>query len=161
MQLLLLILAACTGTYVWASSAALPPMVASHFGPSGAATGFMARGDYVRVMLVLVTVLPISLGLVPGLLLTLPGVRINVPNRDHWLAPPQREATISYLRRRIAAFGALLTLFLTYVHWLLLRANLATPPALANARLIGAVMLFTAAIALSIAALMRHFRRPA
>jgi hypothetical protein len=160
MRLILLMLAACAGAYVWVSSTALPAMVASHFGPSGAANGFMPRAAYVDVMLVLVTVLPVALGLLPGLLLGLPGVRINIPNRDQWLAPVRRGATIAYLRRHMAGFAALLVLFLTYVHWLVLRANLATPPALANDWFIGGLILFAVSVALSIGVLLRRFRRP-
>jgi len=33
MRVALLVLAVCAGVYVWVSSAAMPGMVASHFGP--------------------------------------------------------------------------------------------------------------------------------
>src|SRR5271156_6894280 len=101
MRIALLLLALCAGTYVWVSGAALPDMVASHFGPSGTANGFMARASYVHFMLVLIVALPLSLGLLPGLLVGLPGVRINLPNRDYWLAPSRRAATIAALQLQL------------------------------------------------------------
>ena len=123
MQLALLLVTVCAAGFVWTSASSLPSMVASHFGPSGAANGFMPRASFVHFMFVLVVLVPIATGLLPGLLLNVPGIRINLPNRDYWLAPPRRAATIAELQRLMAGFAVLLVLFLSYVHWLTIRAN--------------------------------------
>jgi uncharacterized membrane protein len=159
MRALLLILAGVAGAFVWFSGAALPDMVASHFGPSGAANGFMPRASYVRFMLVLIVTLPVSLGLLPGLLLGVPGVRINLPNRDYWLAPERRAATIATLRRHLAGFGVLLLLFLTYMDGLTVRANQTFPPALPGDWFIGGLIVFVVTAALWIGFLLWRFRR--
>jgi hypothetical protein len=161
MRTLLLILALAAGMFVWFSSATLPDMVASHFGPSGAANGFMARALYVHFMLLLIVALPLVLGLLPGLLLGLPGLRINLPNRYYWLAPSRRAATIATLGQHMAGFGVLLVLFLTYVHWLTVRANQAFPPALPNNWFVGGLIVFVLTLALWIGHLRWRFRVPA
>jgi len=160
MRVALLVLAVCAGVYVWVSSAAMPGMVASHFGPSGVANGFMARASYVRFMLVLIVALPVTLGVLPGLLLGIPGVRVNLPNRDYWLAPPRRAATIAALQRQMAGFALLLLCFLTYVHWLTVRANQTTPPALPSDWFTYGLIISTAAMALWAGALLVRFRLP-
>jgi hypothetical protein len=161
MRIALLMLALFAGAYVWVSGGSLPNMVASHFGPSGTANGFMARASYVHFMLVLIVALPVSLGLLPGLLLGLPGIRINLPNRDYWLAPSRRAATIAALQLQLTGFAILLLLFLTYIHWLTVRANQMTPPALPSDWFIGGLVTFVISLAVWLGAMMWRFRLPA
>ena len=160
MRLALLLVTACAAAFVWISTASLPDMVASHFGPSGAANGFMPRLSYVHFMLVIVVVLPIAAGLLPGLLLQVPGIRINLPNRDYWLASPRRGATIAALQQQMAGVAVLLVLFLAYVHWLTIRANQASPPTLPGNWFVGGLIVLAAAIAVAIGVLIRRFRLP-
>lgn len=160
MQLALLLVTVCAAGFVWTSATSLPAMVASHFGPSGAANGFMPRTSFVHFMLVLVVLVPIATGLLPGLLLNVPGLRINLPNRDYWLAPPRRAATIAELQRLIAGFAVLLVLFLSYVHWLTIRANQVSPPALPNDWFVGGLSAFLVATVSWVVLLYRRFRLP-
>jgi hypothetical protein len=121
----------------------------------------MARASYVHFMLALVVALPVTLGLLPGLLLGLPGIRINLPNRDYWLAPPRRGATIAALQLQLTGFAILLLFFLTYVHWLTVRANKMTPPALPSDWFIGGLVAFIISLAVWLGAMMWRFRLPA
>jgi uncharacterized membrane protein len=139
------LLVVCCAAFVWRTSASLPLVVASHFGASGAANGSMSRDLYVRFMLAIVIGAPVLLVVVSHLATGGSGARINLPNRDYWLAPERREQTISYLRTHLTRFSAVLAVFLCYVHWLLVRANQVQPAQLSNRAMwagLGALLVF-------------------
>jgi hypothetical protein len=137
---------------------ALPDVVGSHFDASGAADGFMPRSWYVGCMLVMVVVFPLLLVIVQSFVLGRPRARINLPNREYWLAPERRTATIDFLRQHLVHFGSMLVVFLCYTHWLVVRANAVTPPRLAAVWFVGGICVFLAAALLWIRALLGHFR---
>ena len=139
---------------------ALPQLLATHFGASGAANGYMARNFYVRFMLIFVAVLPLALNLVIGRVLRLPATRINIPHREYWLAPERRADTVGRLRRHMQFFGVLLAVFLCYVHWQVVQANTRSPPVLDNVRFSTGLATFMAALVTWIVILRRDFRPP-
>jgi uncharacterized membrane protein len=153
-----LLLVAVAGFFVWATSRSLPDVVASHFVASGIANGFMPRAFYVRFMLVFVVGLPLILLLLTNVTFTAASSRINLPHREYWLAPKQREETIAYLRRHTTIFGGMLVVFLSYVHWLVVQANNAVPPRLPSFWFIGGLVAFVASAILWIIALYKRFR---
>ena len=55
---------------------------------------------------------------------------INLPNRDYWLAPPQREATFRFLTAHACWLGSLMVVFIVGIHLLLIAANATQPPRL-------------------------------
>ncbi len=144
--------------FVWLTSLSLPDVVASHFAGNGSANGFTSRGAYIGLMLALVVGLPALLTVVSHFGLGSPKARINLPNRDYWLAPERRAGTVSYLRGHLARFSAVLVVFLCYVHWLVVRANAVRPPHLStpwiNAGLVGFVVFAIVWIRL----ILRRFR---
>ena len=84
---------ACAAAFVWLTSSGLPPLVASHFGAGGVANGFMTRTVYTRFMEAFVIGLPAFMVLVSLYAVGNARARLNMPNRDYWLAP-ERRATI-------------------------------------------------------------------
>ena len=129
---LLLILVVCAAFFIWATSLSLPEVVASHFGASGFANGYMPRALYVCLTIAFALLLPLAMAVVPSLALRNPHARINLPNREYWLSPSQRPETIEFLRQHFVRFGAMLVIFFCYVHWLIVRANTVTPPTLSS-----------------------------
>lgn len=146
-----------TVVFVWASSQSLPAVVASHFGPSGEANGLMPREAYVWFMVVLVAVVPVLMVYLPNRLMTGTGGRINLPNRDYWLAPERRQQSIAYLCNVSFRFGYLLVAFLGYVHWLVVRSNAVTPPAMGIGWIVGGLVVFIAATFVAVLAIFRRF----
>jgi hypothetical protein len=138
-----LALIAGAALFVWVTSQALPAVVASRFSASGAADGFMPSGIYVSLMLGLVVVVPALLVFLPNVVFRNPGVRINVPHREYWLAPERHAGTIDYLCRHSARMGVWLLVFLSYVHWLVVRANAVSPPNLSSSWFIAGLLAFT------------------
>ena len=146
-MILLFITLIASGIFITTTSAQLPAMVASHFAASGMPNGFMSHDAYVRFMLAFALGVPLLVAL-SSIALKNPNARINIPNRDYWLAPAHRAETIAYLRRHIAWFGALIALFLAYVHWLVVLANRTTPAILPSADFKTGFLVFFMATAL-------------
>ncbi|XGV94530.1 MAG: hypothetical protein ACAF41_17460 [Leptolyngbya sp. BL-A-14] len=135
-------------------------MVASHFGLSGAANGFMPHDFYIKFMLVFVVALPLVIVLLPNQLFSNPNIRINVPHREYWLAPDRRAKTITFLRRHSTGFGLMLVIFLCYIHWLVVRANTVTPPSLPSSWFIAGLIVFVVSTIVWISLLFKRFHRP-
>lgn len=147
--------------YAWHSSQAMPAVVASHFGPSGQANGFMPRDIYGRFMAVLIVAVPLLVVYLPNALIRRAPGRINLPHRDYWLAPERRDDTIERLCSGSFGLGYLLVAFLGYVHHLVVLANLATPPGLPSASFVGALVAFVVGMAgWAYLYLRRFFRVP-
>jgi uncharacterized membrane protein len=146
--------------FVSVTSMALPPVVASHFGPAGAADGFMSRPVYTVFLLTMVIGAPMCLALLPASLMRKRGDQVNVPNRAHWLAPERREATLQFLRMYGLWFATAVALFLAYVHWLVVQANRVHPPVLSSGAMIGGLVAFFVFLVVWLFVLFRRFRVP-
>jgi uncharacterized membrane protein len=152
-----LLLLAIAAAFIIVTGGNLPPTVASHFGASGAADGFMPRTGYLAVMLAVTVALPLLLALLHGLVI--PVHLINVPNREYWLAPERRAETFAYLHAQTLRLARLLVVFLCYVHLLIVRAHTALPPRLSSPLLIAGLFVFFAALVVGLVMLVVHFRR--
>lgn len=139
--------------FVVVTSQRLPPVVASHFGVGGLPNGFMPRAVYTTIMLVLVIAPPALLVYLPASVVRKGGARLNLPNREYWLAPERRGATAEYLRRQSMLFAAAGALFLAYTHWLVVRANARVPVALPEAPFYAGLATFLVIVLLWVVAL--------
>jgi len=150
-------LVACTAI-ILASSFALPPIVASHFGISGVANGWMPRGIYVAIILFAAVVLPLVVATSTSFAPRIGAVLLKLPNPDYWLAGPRRVATVGALRN----FGCLLALctsvFVTAVHVLVVFANAHPPPVLPLQPFALAAILFACAVLFLALSRRRRFR---
>jgi uncharacterized membrane protein len=155
----LFMLVVCAAVFLILSSADLPPVVASHFAAGGAANAFMPRTAYVGFMVGIVAGLPLLITVLLGLVRRLPPSLYNLPNSDYWLAPERIEATRQYMARQAAGFTALIVLFLSYVHWLVVQANLVQPPQLAEQPFILGLALFALATIVWAGGFIAHFMR--
>jgi uncharacterized membrane protein len=153
-----LILVACAALFVCVTSLALPEVVASHFGGSGGANGFMPRAYYVMFMLLFVVVLPLILVFVQSVSLSNPKAGIRLPNKDYWLAPERQVETVEFLRQHMARFGSMLVVFLCYIHWLVVRANTMSPPSMPAPWIMGGIGVFVACALVWSGVLFRRFR---
>lgn len=154
----LMFLVVCAALFIWFTSDSLPATVASHFGASGMANGFMPRAFYVRFMLTLTVLLPLGLTSLTNLTLRISETRLNLPNREYWLAPERRDETVEYLRQQNVRFGYMLAVFLCYVHWLVLRANAVTPPTLSTPGIVAGLIVFAVSVIFWSINFIGHFR---
>ena len=148
------------GAFIWLTSGSLPPMVASHFNGAGHPNGFMPRSLYVGILVFIVFVVPLLLSIVPLIASGKAGERLNIPNKKYWLHPDRRATTLDYIARRARWFGYGVTVFLCYVHWLVVRANALQPAQLSSPALIAGLVAFFVALLAWLTVLYVHFRTP-
>lgn len=146
-------------SFVWYSAQALPPVVASHFSASGVANGFMPRQAYVMGFSLLLIGIPLLMAFLPGSLASRSSARLNIPNRAYWLAPERRDATLAFIRGHGKWFAGAMSLFLGYVHWLVVQANQRQPPVLSNADILSGLAVFLLALVVWLAGLYLRFRK--
>jgi hypothetical protein len=147
--------------FVWWSAGGMPETVASHFAAGGVANGFMPRGRYVALMLGLVVAVPLVLERLGWLATRLPVAFVNLPNRQYWLAPERRVATLAALGRFGAWAGGATAVLLCVVHAFVVQANRLRPPRLDPAPLVGVVAVYMLALFVGMAVVLgRFFRIP-
>lgn len=154
-----LVLLVLVVAFVWGTSGSLPPVVASHFGFSGAADGFMPRSSYVIFMIALLVGISLLLAFLPSALTRMDVRYINLPNGQYWLAPERRHETFAFLRLHFITFASVLLVFLTYVHWLVVQANQQQPPQLSTSGITSALLVFFAIVIAWLIVLYRRFNK--
>lgn len=144
---------------VWTTSQPLPATVATHFGRGGYANGFMSHDAYLVFMLAMTTLVPLVVVAATGVLPRVASSRIVMLNRDFWLAPGRREATLSFLASHACAMGVLLGAFLVGIHFLVLEANERIPPHLDEHAFTVVLVAFLLLLAVWIGTLVLRFAR--
>ncbi|MEP6609387.1 MAG: hypothetical protein ABJA83_11995 [Burkholderiaceae bacterium] len=159
MRLIFTLLVVAAALFVWLTSASLAPVVASHFGASGTANGFMPRAAYLSLMLPLVVLVPILVAASGQLARFFPASLVNLPNREYWLAPERRASTASQLGRLALFPASVLLLFLCFVHWQVVQANLSPSKQLTPGPFWAGLVLFAVAVGAWLVVLHRRFSR--
>jgi uncharacterized membrane protein len=135
----------------------LPDRMASHFGASGMPNGWMTKAQFFITFAI--TFLPALLVefWVASRIAKKPDARINLPNKEYWLAPERRAETFGYFGRFFAWYGCAFLLVVVFTMGLAMRANFVTPPLLPTGPIvsvIGGFVLFNIA---AVAAVYRRF----
>ena len=138
----------------------LPERVASHFDVSGFANGFSTRLQYAVLTLGLTALLSVVPAALIGILVRRRPDRINLPNKEYWLAPERRAAALRFLDHFANWLAAGFASFMLAAHLLLLRANAVSPPRLENRPFIALLIAFCVLLIAGIGALHRRFRLP-
>ncbi len=111
--------------YYWT---ALPEQVATHFGPNGHPDSWMNRTAATCMMLGLQVLMPWSLVAITYLLRFLPASLINVPNREYWLHPDRKLASLIKINRFLTAMACSMSMFIMAINHLTFKANLVAAP---------------------------------
>lgn len=146
-------------TYILASGQALPPLVASHFGPSGAANGFMQRTAYLALMIGIAAAVPLLLGFCASLIHLVPPNLINLPNGNYWLADERREDTLNFVQDHGMVLCILVAAFFGVVHGLVVRANQVQPAHFPSSAFVPLPLLFLLAVVVWVGVLIVRFSR--
>lgn len=149
----------CGLGYIAVTAGQLPAVVATHFGGGGAANGWMSRDGYVVFQLLLMLLLPLTLYGGTAWLPRRFERFVNIPHRDYWLAPPQREATIAWLRAFGAGIAIAAGVFVIGLHALILAANANAPARLDEPTFIALLVVFVTSILGAVIGLQIKFRR--
>lgn len=108
----------------------LPTRIASHFDGSGRADGWMRRDTFLLTLELTGLGLAYGIGAIFAGLTHLPNRFINLPNRDYWLGPERREATLSFFLRRGLWLVPCLLFFFTALALSVVFSNRLSPPRL-------------------------------
>lgn len=138
---------------------ALPDRVASHFGAGGEPNGWSSKAGFITTFAVmLIGEVVIFLG-IPVAVSRLPTTTISLPNKDYWLAPERKEATLSVLASYFLWFGNATLLFMMVVMQMTIRANLEPPHRLSDGFMVVFVA-YMAFVAVATIWLLLRFRKP-
>jgi uncharacterized membrane protein len=138
----------------------LPPIVASHFGPDGRANGWMTKEGFALFSLIPLGVALIVALFAPLLAARLPARLINLPNKEYWLAPERKAATVEVLYEHMEWLGcALLALFI-FIYELVFAANM-RGTGLANGPFTAGLVGFLVFVAMWLIRFNRRFALPA
>ena len=149
-------------SFVALTATQLPERVATHFGASGEANGWMTRGGHVQFTLIMGLIVPGAFLGIFALIRRFQGRSLNIPHKDYWLAPERRQQTFDFIQRQGFWFAALLIAFFAAIHESILVANRHTPALLSLSHVGWIVGGFaTAAIAWALLFVGHFFRRPA
>lgn len=125
----------------------LPEQMATHFDGAGAADGWSSRGEFLLTNLVMVAGFGLLFAGITTLIQRVPNAYINLPNKEYWLAPERRAATLEWISRQMEWFGAATLALLLGMTQLTIRANLTGSGTLGSAfwLLFGGYMLYMTA----------------
>jgi uncharacterized membrane protein len=110
----------------------LPDRIAVHFNASGSADGWGARDHFFLIIDGAFAFLVVLLGGLPLLLRHIPASLINLPNRDYWLDPERKDATLDRLTDQLLFFGAMTLFLMDGIMYLSFTANLSKKPAMSS-----------------------------
>ena len=155
----LLPLAAYVGL-ITLSADLLPTRIASHFDSTGRPDGWMSRAGYLGFIAAVPCMLSAFFALVGWGIGRLPARLVNIPYRDHWLAPERKAATVAFFFNWMAAPACLILALFAQVHLVTVLANQTTPAHFSAGLLMGPVIGFLVALMLCIIGLVLRFAEP-
>ena len=140
-------------------AATMPPVLATHFGGSGAPNGWQTQSQFFVLEIVLLGVCLLLAFGIPRLIGVLPISMVNVPNKEYWLAPERREETLAFFRAQFAWFGCGFLGFLIVVNQLVFDANQSQPRRLNGGAFVVALVAFLAFVGIWTVRLIVRFAR--
>ena len=147
-------------TFVIYTSYYLPGHVATHFNVNNEPDGWMTRNAYLLLILTLLVSIPSVISVGISLLSQRFPHLVNLPNRNHWLASQRLNESLDFLAAHGHRLGRLVIVLMTGLHFVVLVANRADPPALPQSWLMAIVVGFVFSLAMWVVALYRRFPKP-
>lgn len=152
------VLAAAAIAFIYVTSASFPDGGATHFDVRGQPDAAMSRNGYRGFMAFLVVVIPLLIAGLPTLFARRWPMLLNIPNREHWLAPERIEATLASIQARSALLACGSIVLVSYVHLLVMAANAGDRPELDPRGLLIGLGVFVAFMFAWIFSLWRRFK---
>ena len=138
----------------------LPARIASHFGPTGMPNGWMSKPQFFIAYALLLIPAAVLEFWVSQRIAHKPDAKLNLPNKQYWLAPERRAETFAYFESFFAWYGCVFLFVVVCAMGLALQANFDTPPHLPTGTIvsvIGGFVLFNIA---AVVAVSRRFSMP-
>jgi hypothetical protein len=113
---------------MWLALDALPPVMASHFDARGKPDGFQSRTSFFVTCALLQLGRLALFAALPWLMRRMPTRLLNLPHREHWLAPERKAQSITRAATLLDAFALATLALMAATFELALRANLRGGP---------------------------------
>jgi len=138
----------------------LPDRMASHFDASGAPNGWMTKPQFFLVFaIVFLPALFVEYWLHRKIAKT-PDAKLNLPNKEFWLAHERRAETLAYFENFFAWYGCALLFVVVSAMSLAMRANFDSSPKLPTGPIVSVLVGFALYNVVAIAAMFRRFSNP-
>lgn len=135
----------------------LPERMASHFAASGMPNGWMSKSQFfLTYAFVFLPAVAVEFW-VASRISRKPDGKINLPNKEYWLAPEHRAETFAYFESFFAWYGCALLALLAFAMGLAMKANLTPTPQLPTGPIVSALLAFVFFNVMAIAAMYRRF----
>jgi uncharacterized membrane protein len=102
----------------------LPAIVASHFDAHGVPNGWQSKTAFLSVFVAVSLLSALTAFGLPFLITLMPMQTINLPNKEYWLGPEQREESLKFLRSYFAWFGCAVYWVIIFAFDYALKSNL-------------------------------------
>ena len=134
----------------------LPDRLASHFAASGMPNGWMTKQQFfITYAVVFVPALLVEFW-VSHRIENKPDAKLNLPNKEYWLAPERRANTFAYFDSFFAWYGCAFLFVEVFAMGLAMRANFDTSPKLPTGPIFSVI---TGFVLFNIAAVIAVYRR--
>ena len=102
----------------------LPSKLASHFDAAGIPNGWSDRWLFFSIHFAIAALLLLIFLGMPSWVKRLPKERINLPNKDYWLAPERRLQTLNFIQAQFLWLGVASLALSLYIMQLVIQFNL-------------------------------------
>jgi len=136
----------------------MPQRMAAHFAADGHANGWQPRESFFFLSLLINALSAVITFFAPWQITSKTNARINLPNREYWLAPERREATMRYIASTMAWFGCGALFVLISGTFLALRANLAPDHRFNSEGMLTVIGAFLLSLMFLMVSFVRHFQ---
>lgn len=137
----------------------MPQRMASHFAADGRANGWQSRDAFFVLMLLVSSTSAIVGFLAPRQITAKANAKMNLPNREYWLASERREQTMRFISATMAWFACGILFVLISGTFLALQANLAPERRFNSEAMLAVLGGFLLGMLGLLVRLVRHFRR--
>jgi serine/threonine-protein kinase len=138
----------------------LPARMASHFAASGMPNGWMTKSQFfITYAMVFLPALAVEFW-VARRIAKKPDAKINLPNKEYWLAPERRAETFAYFESFFAWYGCAFLALLVFAMGLAMHSNLDPLPELPTGPIASALVAFVLFNLAAVIAMLRRFSDP-
>ena len=135
----------------------LPDTMASHFNARGVANGWAPKSAFFGVMAFCVCLSAFVGFIVPRTISSRPPEKLNLPNKDYWLAPEHRDETWRFIRAQMVWFACALLFVFLFGTSQGINANLPTVGYFNSQAMFAVMAVFGLFCAVWLALFLRHF----
>lgn len=136
----------------------MPERMASHFAGDGRPNGWQPREAFFLTMLLGSASSALVAFFAPWRIASQPNARINLPNRDYWLASERRAQTMNYISAFMGWFGCAVLFVLISGTFLAFQANLAPGHHFNSQALLVVLVAFLLFLLVGLIRFLRHFQ---